>query len=83
MASVEVTTTEVPTVVMLEKKVYNLTLSEEEANVLSYLVRSVSGCPNNSNRKYTDSIDTALNNAGVTANEIPGARGFISFPDYF
>lgn len=48
-------------------KTVNLTLSEEEAQAVMTLVGNVTGDFDESPRKHSDSVYTALSKAGVTA----------------
>jgi hypothetical protein len=55
-----------------------LTLSVEEAETLRLVVRLVAGNRENTPRKHTDAIDSALRDAGVSVSAVM-ATGSIGF----
>jgi hypothetical protein len=58
----------------------NLVLTQEEAEVLRYITRHVSGDPFNGPRRHTDAIGRALLAAGVEPNvEVEATRSLV-FP---
>lgn len=58
--------------------VYELTLSEAEAETLRAVCDNVAGSPTESRRKHTDAINRALRLAGVDSSGRP-AHGCIGF----
>lgn len=63
----------------ISQRIIILELSEEEAETLRCVVRSVAGSPTISRRKHTHSIENALRGVGVKDIGPRASEGYITF----
>ncbi len=91
MAEAKLVTKTVQRVVYDKTDIVKLELTMEEAKLLAYLMGNYGGSVKGSPREHTDAIGTALNEAGVTGDDLeiefynPGygaSLGCAYFKDY-
>lgn len=81
MAEVQHSTRTVTRTVEVEEPVVELTLTEEEAQVMADTMAAVGGCPRSSYRKHTQALVDALRDAGIRwrSPSLIGQRGNIYY----